>query len=440
MKRNLIIALGLMCSLASFVNAAAPKVVMTSPDNGEDDVSAEVTEIRVEFDQAMDTRGRSIVGGGESFPMLSGQPKWVDARTMVIPVTLKPEHSYWLSINSDTFKGFRGKNGEPAEWYPVQFKTRGAGAAGAESDVTAEQNQAAVAALKKAIDEDYAYRDRKKVDWGKEIEKRQGKLEQAKTANEFARLTAHLLRLAEDAHVSVQAGDVRIGTRSNSSSPNVNIEVLRKAVGGWTEHASGIITGQLENGIGYILFSSCSKEQAEGFDKALDEMKDTKALIVDARLNGGGDEIAAQRVAGRFVEKATVYSKDRIREGGKWTAAMDRVVKAREGAEPYAKPVAVLVGPKIVSSAESFVLMMKHGAKAKLIGEATKGSSGRPIAHQLGNGVTVYLSSWEDQLPDGTVLEGRGVRPDVVVKMGVGKAGESDAVLEAALMALKRAK
>src|SRR5262249_11404680 len=95
-------------------------------------------------------------------------------------------------------------------------------------------------------------------------------------------------------------------------------------------------------------------------------------------------------------------------------------------------------GPKVLSSAESFVLMMKYGAHARLIGEATKGSSGAPKAHQLGNGVTVYLSSWEDQLPDGTILEGRGVQPDMVIKM-IGQRGPNpaDPVIEAGLKFLR---
>ncbi|MGB7160932.1 MAG: hypothetical protein WBD40_22915 [Tepidisphaeraceae bacterium] len=52
------------------------------------------------------------------------------------------------------------------------------------------------------------------------------------------------------------------------------------------------------------------------------------------------------------------------------------------------------------------------------------------MPHQLGNGVTVYLSSWEDQLPDGTLLEGRGVRPDVVIKTTLRDLENSDAALK----------
>jgi len=98
-----------------------------------------------------------------------------------------------------------------------------------------------------------------------------------------------------------------------------------------------------------------------------------------------------------------------------------------------------LIGPKVVSSAESFVLMMKYGAKAKLVGDATGGSSGRPMPHPLGNSVTICLSSWEDQLPDGSLLENHGVRPDLAVKTTPRSLAKSDAVIEAALKYLRTA-
>ena len=206
MTRYAAIVLVFILSFAIHVDAATPQVVITSPDNGEIDVSPDIKEIRVEFDQPMNPRGRSIIGGGDNFPEISGEMKWLNEKTFIIPVTLKANHEYWLSINSDTFKGFRSQSGQPVDWYPIHFKTQGAGPM--PPDVTPQQNKAALEALKKAIDQDYSYRDLKKVDWTSEIAKRQAKFENAATANEFARLAAHLLRLAQDGHVSVQAGDV----------------------------------------------------------------------------------------------------------------------------------------------------------------------------------------------------------------------------------------
>src|SRR5688500_11388254 len=89
--------------IPSFAFAAAPRVVITSPDNGEIDVSPDIKEIRVEFDQPMHPGGRSIVGGGETFPKFAGDPKWLNEKTFIIPVTLQPNHQYQLSLNNDTF-------------------------------------------------------------------------------------------------------------------------------------------------------------------------------------------------------------------------------------------------------------------------------------------------------------------------------------------------
>ena len=441
MNRRNLIACGLAWLFAGLAQAAPPKVIITSPDNGEIGVDPAITEIRIEFDQPMHPGGRSIVGGGEAFPQITGELKWLNDRTFVMAVSLKPDHLYQFSVNSDTFKGFANMQGEPAEWYPVRFRTRSADAAAAGPELTLEQNKAALATLTRAIDDNYAYRDRLKIDWPKELAARRETFESARTANEFARLAAHLLRLAEDPHIWVDAGDVRIWTRSNSIPPNFNAQTLQRVVTGWKEHAGGVISGRFdaesEGGIGYVMFSQCSKEQAEDFDAAIEELKDTRGLILDARMNGGGDEMAARRVAGRFIEKAAVYSRDRLRGDGTWSGPFDRVVEPRDDAARYANPVVVLIGPKVMSSAESFVLMMRHGAGARLIGDATRGSSGRPMPHELGNGVSVYLPSWEDLLPDGSLLEGAGVQPDISVRTTLRELQKSDAVLDLALHTLR---
>lgn len=102
--------------------------------------------------------------------------------------------------------------------------------------------------------------------------------------------------------------------------------------------------------------------------------------------------------------------------------------------------VAVLIGPAVMSSCESFVLMMRHGAegRAKLIGSRTFGSTGRPMPLELSPGaygVTVLLPSWVDYDVDGTVVEGNGVRPDIEVRY---TRDREDEVLERAVEELKK--
>ncbi|MGH7193507.1 MAG: S41 family peptidase, partial [Candidatus Saccharimonadales bacterium] len=100
--------------------------------------------------------------------------------------------------------------------------------------------------------------------------------------------------------------------------------------------------------------------------------------------------------------------------------------------------VAVLMGPANMSSCESFLLMMKQVPHCKLIGRRSYGSSGNPQPVALANGVTVYLPSWRDLLPDGACFEGHGIEPDIEVKAQAQSSASSDEVLETALRELRR--
>jgi hypothetical protein len=371
------------------------------------------------------------VGAGPTFPEVTEKPRWVDAKTVVIKVGLRPDHEYWMSLNSDTFLGFRSREGrEPAAPRPLAFKTRAA-AAGPAAELSAEKNREAMAALRRAIDADYAYRDRLGLNWDAVFAKHGPALEGAKTVNRFGRAAGRLLREAEDAHVYVRAGGRTIGTHVNASPPNFNVQTLQKGVADLRVHGGGVLSGRVAGDVGYLMIPAWNEAAGKALDEAFTTVKEAKWLIVDVRMNGGGDEPTARQFAGRFVDSPKVYSKNRIRRDGKWQGPFDRVVEPRPAGERYGGPVAVLIGPKVGSTCESFVLMMRQDPRCKLVGGVTKGSSGNPKPHDLGNGVTVFLSSWEDQLPDGTVLEGRGVTPDVAVKATLVDLRQRDPVLEA---------
>jgi C-terminal processing protease CtpA/Prc len=82
--------------------------------------------------------------------------------------------------------------------------------------------------------------------------------------------------------------------------------------------------------------------------------------------------------------------------------------------------------------------MMRQVPSCKLIGDRTAGASGNPKPFNLGNGIILFVPSWKDLEPDGTCLEGRGVKPDFEVKTKAESNGEQDPVLVAALRFLRR--
>jgi hypothetical protein len=71
----------------------------------------------------MNSGGFSICGGGPNFPELIGKPRWLNKRTLVADVKLKPNYKYQMSINCPGYPNCKSVNGEPAEIYPVNFKT-----------------------------------------------------------------------------------------------------------------------------------------------------------------------------------------------------------------------------------------------------------------------------------------------------------------------------
>lgn len=424
--------------------AEPPRVVRITPENGDEGVDPATTAIRIEFDQDMNPEGRSLCGGGDSFPELTGQPVWETPRVMVIPVRLSAGKTYAFGVNCFAARNFRNAAGESAVIEFVNFATAPEGKEPTPSRTTTpEQNERSLDMLARAIDERYAYRDRIVADWPSRIDAAKPDLLAAPTPACFARGLGRMLAAAEDMHVWVRLGSAGFGVYTRDFTANIDLARLRKAIPELKQPVNQVITGRWADGVGYIFISEWpgDRKSIEPAFAALRALADCSGLIIDVRLNGGGDERTARRFAEHFVKEPAVYSLNRFRDPQQpdgWTKMYDRVIdplgkgeeKLQKGDAPFAGRVAVLIGPNCLSSNESFILMMKHGGHATLVGETTGGSSGNPRPVELANGVTVFLPSWQDYLPDGTLLEGKGIAPDMHAALGP---GPQDGVLETAL-------
>ena len=435
-----------------------PHVVKTVPSNDGKNIDPATHELRITFDQPMDTEGMSLVGGGPNFPDISADVKWEDGdRTIIFPVKLQPNHTYECSANSKTFKGFMSKRGFSAVPYPIQFKTAGAAAGraaqGEAPDVAAhnlaspdhdaaarltlDQNRESIEILKEAIDQDYSYRDRTHVDWAKQFTRYTPEMEKASTPLEFAKVVAKLLEPADDLHLSVEAeGQVMYPWNGRVPPANFSIPELQRIVPGWAEHGSLVATGSFPAGPQYILIRLWDPGHADDLDAAYEVIRHAdpnRGLIIDVRPNGGGDEPMARTFAGCFVDTPRVYGKNETRFGGKFHGPYERVLEPNTNSPHYRGKIAVLMGPRCVSSNESFLLMMKTVSGCKLIGAHSRGASGNPKPEALANDVVVNLSSWRDMLPDGTCFEGIGIAPDIEVRTTTADFAGRDLVLAAAL-------
>ncbi len=416
----------------------APKVIKATPDNGDEDVDPKLKRIRIEFDQDMSAGGFSICGGQGL--EITGKPRWASKRVFEMPVKLKPDQTYEFSVNCPNAKNFKSAAGTPAEIYPITFKTLAPGAEPAPPP-SAEEKQTAIERLRKAIDERYSYRDLRGVDWEARFKEFGPRMEASRSWSEFGRHAVELLSAAQDPHIWLTLGDRTAGTFRRDVEPNFNAQQLPQLVPGWKLHNRMVATGQFDDGIGYIMIANWSPKSDDDMAPifaALKQFADAPGIILDVRPNGGGSEPAAQKVAGCFLREPAVYARNSYRDPaapGGFGQVYDRQVQPAEPA--VTAPVAVLMGPVNMSSCESFLSMMDQSPQATLIGTPSYGSSGNPKPHELGGGLVVYLPSWKDMLPDGTLLEGHGLEPDIAVEADAADFATADPVLVRALEHLR---
>jgi hypothetical protein len=307
----------------------------------------------------------------------------------------------------------------------------------------ASGNTRAINKLRQAIDEKYSYRDLRGIDWNKMFAKYEPRMQRAKTPTEFAEAAARMLGNARDMHLWVKVDGKSVGGFKRKNKSNYNIDLLRKEVAGWRVLSQHVSMGRIGDGIGYILIKSWRKDRQQVLEpalKALRELSDLPALIIDVRPNGGGSETLAREFAGCFIDEPVIYAKHVCRKANTtdgWGQIQDRALKPNKNQPQYRGKTAVLMGRINMSSCEAFLLMMKQVPNCKLIGDKSYGSSGNSKPFDLGNGVTVWLPSWKALRPDGSCFETQGIKPDIGVRTNERLLKKKDPVLEKALRYLK---
>ncbi len=191
------------------------------------------------------------------------------------------------------------------------------------------------------------------------------------------------------------------------------------------------------DGFGYIRIPRWGGTIDRQFDEALESLRETEALIIDVRGNGGGNDALAEKVIGRLVEKPALWARIRLRFGPFWTPWTRRTVEP-SGPWAYTKPVVVLIDGHVFSSNDFFVGGLVRSGRAVAIGSPTGGGSGNPAQVTLPGGARVRISRWQEAFADGTLVEGNGTEPQVhVVPTIADLAAGRDPVLERAVEYLR---
>jgi carboxyl-terminal processing protease len=178
----------------------------------------------------------------------------------------------------------------------------------------------------------------------------------------------------------------------------------------------------LEGNLGYVrLTSFAHAEGVRRFDAALEALKDTDGLILDLRGNGGGLLGVLADVAGRFfADRSTTIMQVAIRYPRSENMSEREAVVAPRRRWTYEGPLVLLVDAGCFSACDLFANAMDEHGRALIIGATpTGGGTASPnnwaIIPEF-DGVSVRASFMVATRTDGSHIEGRGIRPHVVVE------------------------
>ncbi|MBL8269052.1 S41 family peptidase, partial [Steroidobacter sp.] len=178
-------------------------------------------------------------------------------------------------------------------------------------------------------------------------------------------------------------------------------------------------------GVGYLQVDNMLKGEVSlperlrridaGMELALKDLARAKALIVDARFNGGGRDAVSLRIAGYFTaERRLAFTKKAVLPDG-YTEPQPIYIEPH-GKQRFLKPILYLQSGNTVSAAEIFTLAMRALPNARSIGTPTYGVLSDTLPKQLPNGWVVTLSNEMYVAADGVCYESVGIPPQVPIE------------------------
>ncbi|NKI33468.1 S41 family peptidase [Croceivirga thetidis] len=151
-----------------------------------------------------------------------------------------------------------------------------------------------------------------------------------------------------------------------------------------------LLTVQETDDIGIIRINNSlgNNQLITAFDKALDQLLDTKALIIDLRnTNNGGNTYVAKGIMGRFINMELPYQKHHFIESfdgqPKIVRSWFELVSPR--GKQYNKPVVVLVGRWTGSMGEGMAVGFDALKRAEIVGTEMKRLAGSDFDIRINN-------------------------------------------------------
>jgi carboxyl-terminal processing protease len=167
---------------------------------------------------------------------------------------------------------------------------------------------------------------------------------------------------------------------------------------------------RLANGVGYIRFNVFVMLLMDRIKNAIREMGDAPGIIFDVRGNPGGVGGMAGGIAGMLEKEQVSLGTMHMRSGHTNFAAFPQE-------KAYLGPVVIITDGGSASTSEVFAGGMQELGRATIVGERTVGAALPSVFQKLPTGALFQYAIGDFKTPKGTLIEGRGVAPDVESKL-----------------------
>ena len=276
--------------------------------------------------------------------------------------------------------------------------------------------------MSSAVDTHYSLFAEKKVNWEKLTKMYRTRVYDSMTQDSLFVVMSGLLARLNDGHVNLfsSTDKSRNWHWKEDFADNYNEAFVQRQY----LKSNFKITGPfyhnfLRDSVGYITYRSFAANfTTEELDYILQRYRNSPALIIDIRDNGGGALQNALTLMLPFSTKSKTLLGYNYRKSGPARTDFSKgkafeLPPARKN-KTFQKPVFVLINRGTYSAANYYAAFMSVLPNVTLVGDRTGGGGGIPISFDLPNGWQYRMSASYTTLPNGTSIES-GVAPDVEV-------------------------
>ena len=296
--------------------------------------------------------------------------------------------------------------------------------------------------------ENYPFFAQRGIDWQRVYATYRPRVTAHTTNAQLRDIFAAMITPLHDAHVGLVADGTRVfSAKPGTQVPSDDLDARAVALIEHADLADATTTLQtwcqgrvafatLPGDVGYLRVSGftgltsedTSAANAAAFSAALDAVftaertsgpDQLRGMILDLRINGGGDDplglMLASRLTGHTFFAYAKQTRDDPTHADRFTRPQPFLVHP-SNAPHYTGPVSILAGGSTFSAGESFTqAMLNRSPRPTLVGENTQGVFSDILDRQLPNGWMFGLPDEEYLTPSGRTYDIAGIPPDIPV-------------------------